>query len=261
MPDVFSKINYDGNYWDAEYTEAFRRENEDCCMRALELIYLSKIQIERILDFGCGLGITVCWLRDKFGIDAYGIDKYGRFDPTSYLLKEDILTTNIFLENSFDAIMSVEVVEHLGQDLIIPIFERLRDILKPGGMILINTGTLEFTRESPDNKKYIDPSVRGHISIFSHRTFRKLADTIGLIYIPMWNRTWCALLFKPKEGIKPTISPWESLEKNVTVLRSMGVVPLLVRQSLWAEQLAYELRFQKKIPNVIKKVLNRLLRN
>jgi len=239
MPDHMSKVSYDEDYWENEYAEAVRRENEDCCLRALELIYLSKIPVKRFLDLGCGLGITVNWLRSQLGIDACGIDKFGKFEPTPYLLKEDVLTTDKFEKESFDAIMSIEVVEHLPQDLIIPIFQKLRDILKPGGMILINTGTLEFIKEAEDNKGYIDPSVRGHISIFSMKTFERIADILGLIHIPMWSRNWCTLLLKPASGIKAPISPWEGIEENFNTLKTIKLMYPLIRQSLWAEELNY----------------------
>lgn len=237
MPAYLSKVNYDEVYWEKEYEEAVRRENEDCCLRALELIFLSKISVKKILDFGCGLGITVNWLRSQFGIEAFGIDKYGKFEPGPHLLKEDILITDTLKRDDFDAIMSIEVIEHLPQQLIIPIFEQLRDLLKPGGLLLINTGTLEFTKEYPDNKGYIDPSVRGHISIFSRQTFKELADKLGLIHIPMWSRTWCTLFIKPKKGIVSSITPWARIEENAAIIRKIGPMYRLVNQSLWAEWL------------------------
>ncbi len=262
MPDDISKVCYDEDYWEKEYPEAVRRENEDCCMRALELIYLSKIPVKTFLDFGCGLGITVNWLRSQLAIDAYGIDKYGKFDPTRYLLKEDVLTTDKFETESLDAIMSIEVVEHLPQDLIIPIFQKLRDIVKPGGMILVNTGTLEFIKESDNNKGYIDPSVRGHISIFSMKTFERIADILGLIHIPMWSRNWCTLLLKPARGIKATISPWEGVEENFNTLKTIKLMYPLIRQSLWAEELHGILNnIGTKTPKGIKKIVKKWIQN
>ncbi len=236
MPDYLSKVDYGEAYWKNEYEEAVRRENEDCFMRALELIYLSKIPVRKMLDFGCGLGITVNRLRSQFGMDAIGIDKYGKFEPGPYLLKEDILTTNKLKKEDFDAIMSVEVVEHLPQQTILPIFESLKALLKPGGLLLINTGTLEFTEESPENKGYIDPAVRGHISVFSGRTFKKIADMLGLIHIPLWSRTWCTLFLKPKKGVDPSVRAWAYIEENADVIRRIGPMYRLVKKSLWAEE-------------------------
>ena len=266
MPEQYSAVDYDGNYWQNEYEEAARREKEDCCLRALELLYLSKIPVKKMLDFGCGLGITVNWLRSQLGVDAYGIDTYGRFEANEYLLKEDILTTDKFDRESFEAIMSIEVVEHLPQDVIVPIFERLRDLLKPGGLMLINTGTLEFTMENSDNKKYIDPSTRGHISIFSTKTFDSLAGKLGLIHIPMWSRTWCSLFLKPKAGIDKQITPWKCLEVNGNIIRKMSPMFHLVRQSLWAEELnaiggKWGLKPPQKMKEFLKKWLFRNFRH
>lgn len=256
MPAELSDVDYDDAYWKNEEAEAVRRENEDCCLRALELIYLSKIPVADFLDFGCGLGITVEWLRTQMGIEACGVDKYGRFEANSYLFKEDLLDRK-FLENrSFDAIMSIEVVEHLPQNLILPIFERLRDLLRPGGLILINTGTLEFTKEGADNKKYIDPSLRGHISIFSLKTFKSLASRLGLVFIPMWSRSWCVLLLKPGDGIDVEISPWRGLDVNFDRVKKLHLAYPLLRQSLWAEELCGILRkMESKTPEGLSRLI------
>ena len=65
---------YDNKYWSMERLEALRREREDCFDRALELLYLSTIPVRNILDFGCGLGITVTLLRESLGLNAVGVD-------------------------------------------------------------------------------------------------------------------------------------------------------------------------------------------
>ena len=246
MPDQYSTIDYEGIYWENEYAEAVRREKEDCCVRAGELIYLSRIPVRTILDFGCGLGITVKWLRESLGMDAYGIDKYGRFDTTDYLFKEDLLQTEMLLPESIDAILSVEVVEHLPQSKIVPIFSKLRDLLKPGGFILINTGTLEFTEESEINRGYIDPAVRGHISIFSRQTFKKLGETVGLIHIPMWSRTWCSLFFKPLRGRTRDFPLRGGLRENKETLLQSRKIYYIVRKTLLAEKIVHSLKIPRR---------------
>lgn len=259
-PGESSPIDYEGTYWENEYAEAVRREKEDCCVRAGELIYLSRIPVSTILDFGCGLGITVKWLRESLGLDAYGIDQYGRFDPTDYMFKEDLLHTEKFLPQSIDAILTVEVVEHLPQSTIIPIFSKLRDLLKPGGLILINSGTLEFTEESEKNQGYIDPAVRGHISIFSSRTLKKLAETIGLVHIPMWSRTWCSFFYKPSGGKTPDLQLRGKLKENKeTLLRSRKIYSS-VRKSILVEGIVHSLKIPRKRTMQLNSLFGRLMK-
>lgn len=260
MPYELSRVDYTSDYWENERAEAERREKEDCCMRALELIYLSKIPVRTLLDFGCGLGITVEWLRSTFGIDAIGIDKYGQFDERPFLLKEDILATDSLGPESIDAIMSVEVVEHLPQDMVLSVFRKLRDLLKPGGLMLINTGMLEFVNENRENEQYIDPSVRGHISIFSLNTFQKMAQDLNMVHIRMWMRSWCTLLLKPDSGVDARISPWDCEDENRVTLKKANAMFSLVRQTLWAEELNAALkRTGLEIPQGLKQRFARFL--
>src|SRR5688572_2423012 len=64
--------DYKEDYWAAERNEALRREREDSFIRALELIFVSTIKVENILDFGCGAGVTVSMLREQLSLNAVG---------------------------------------------------------------------------------------------------------------------------------------------------------------------------------------------
>lgn len=169
---------YDQNYWEMERAEAMRREKEDSFIRALELLYLSTIKVETMLDFGCGLGITVQLLRSKLGLDAVGVDLSGEFAETAYLHRCDLETlTGKYPPGHFNAIYSIEVFEHLpdpGRML-----SMLGSLLKPEGKILINTGTREFLAKYDPELWYIDPLRRGHISLYSLKSLARLASSIG----------------------------------------------------------------------------------
>jgi hypothetical protein len=101
---------YDERYWEMERAEARRREYEDCFVRALELIYLSTIRVENVLDFGCGLGITVQLLRDQLGLNAVGVDLSADFAAKPYLHRCELEElASKYPEGFFDAIYSIEV--------------------------------------------------------------------------------------------------------------------------------------------------------
>ncbi len=134
---------YDERYWKMERTEALRREQEDCFLRALELLYLSSVPVENILDFGCGLGMTVRQLRQQLKLNAIGVDVSAVFEHTEYLHRctlEEV--SHMYPAGYFDAVYSIEVFEHLEDPR--GTMSLLNRLIKPGGKILINTGTQEY---------------------------------------------------------------------------------------------------------------------
>jgi SAM-dependent methyltransferase len=176
--DTVSPALYDRHYWEMEHVEALRRENEDGFIRALELLYLSTRSVETILDFGCGLGITVQLLRDKLELNAVGVDVSADFVENEFLHRCDLETlSRRYPPGHFDAIYSVEVFEHLDDPG--RILALLGALLKPDGKILINTGTREFMNKYDPELAYVDPLHRGHISIYSLKSFSRLAAAIG----------------------------------------------------------------------------------
>jgi SAM-dependent methyltransferase len=206
-----------------ERMEAARREKEDGFIRALELLCLSSIQIENVLDFGCGLGITVQLLRDKLGLNAIGVDLSADFVETEYLHRCDLTDLlRKYPEGFFDAIYSIEVFEHLehpGQ-----ILSMLGTLLKPGGKILINTGTREYLNKYDQELHYIDPLRRGHISIYSLKSLQVLAASIGREADFLGDRKYEVIL-------APATGPAEPHPENLERIRRLGeYFPVLFRE-------------------------------
>ena len=235
---------YNSKYWAMERQEALRREREDCFDRALELLYLSTIPVRNILDFGCGLGLTVKLLRESLGLNAIGVDPTGEFEPSEYLHKSGVEELQQkYPAGYFDAIYSIEVFEHLEDPR--RILTVLNSLLKPGGKILINTGTQEYIKKYDPESSYIDPAVRGHISIYSLKTLSVLGGFLGLKASFLADRKYVALLEAPSERAFPH-------PDNIQTIRRMGdwLVPLLTeymrlvfveeefeKKSLWLAQL------------------------
>ncbi|MFX1315841.1 MAG: class I SAM-dependent methyltransferase [Promethearchaeota archaeon] len=99
-----------------------------------------------ILDVGCGAGIPTAKYLFQKGINVIGIDisdvmlKMARENvPDGKFIKMDI--TNLqFDENSFDGIISVYTLFHVKKEQHHSVFKQFHKILKPGGILLINTG-------------------------------------------------------------------------------------------------------------------------
>lgn len=113
----------------------------------------------KVLDYGCGSGQLVEVLR-RAGIDAVGCDVYyeGGGEPPAELkaLRDGLMAEGIirhvgeegplpFPEASVDVIVSNQVFEHV-RDLA-PTVERVRRVLKPGGVVLLHFPSLEVIRE------------------------------------------------------------------------------------------------------------------
>lgn len=108
--------------------------------------------IKTVLDFGCGYGLFVSYLR-LMGIEADGIDKTTE-------LKIDKLKPK-----HYDAIFMIEVIEHLRnpQETI----KKLGRAIKKGGMLYIETSFADQV-EDIASCEYIDPRI-GHVSILSNK--------------------------------------------------------------------------------------------
>jgi SAM-dependent methyltransferase len=206
-----------------ERAEALRREEEDSFIRAIELVYLSSIKVENILDFGCGLGLTVQLLRERLGLNAIGIDLSGDFVETGFLHRGRLEELpGRYPPGYFDAIYSVEVFEHLESPG--RVLSLLGTFLKPEGKILINTGTREYLKKHDPELHYIDPHCRGHISIYSLESLDHLASSIGRKAEFLGDRQYEAIL-SPAAG-----SPYPHPE-NIERIRRLGEwIPLLLRE-------------------------------
>jgi SAM-dependent methyltransferase len=236
---------YDESHWETERKEALRREADDAFLRALELLCLSSLRVENVLDFGCGLGVTVQMLRDKLGLNAVGVDLSADFVETAYLHRCGLTEfSSKYPPGYFDAIYSVEVFEHLQEPK--EIVTALRRLLKPEGKILINTGTREYLSRYDPDLNYIDPLRRGHISIYSLQSFQQLASAAGLIAEFVGARKYEILL-------SATHDPANTHPDNFERMRCLGEwYPALFREymrliyverefeerSVWALQLA-----------------------
>jgi 2-polyprenyl-3-methyl-5-hydroxy-6-metoxy-1,4-benzoquinol methylase len=99
----------------------------------------------RLLDLGCGPGTFLGTLRLPFGA-ALGIDlaaaqihyarrSYGR--PQLDFRHADV--RNLPVEDSFQAVVSIEVIEHLPRAETQPFLRTIFELLEPGGTVVLTT--------------------------------------------------------------------------------------------------------------------------
>jgi dolichol-phosphate mannosyltransferase len=101
----------------------------------------------RILDAGCGSSLTIQSLNNAVGMDSNP-------GPLRYLRRYGIplvrgsVLALPFADNSFDCLISDQVIEHLPNDEVL--FTEMRRVLKPGGTLILGT---------PDYSTRVSPSI------------------------------------------------------------------------------------------------------
>ncbi|TFG13920.1 MAG: class I SAM-dependent methyltransferase [Promethearchaeota archaeon] len=103
----------------------------------------------QVLDVGSGSGIPVAKYLSNAGLKVTGIDIS---DIMIQMAKKNVPQANFinmdmteidFSENQFDGVISVFSLFHVAKKDHFSIFKKFHDILKPGGILLINTGINE----------------------------------------------------------------------------------------------------------------------
>lgn len=100
----------------------------------------------RLLDVGCGWGGMVMYAAERYGVDAVGVTlsrrqaeyaleavKRARLDDRVDIRVQDYRDVR---DGPFDAISSIGMFEHVGLSRLGQYFDRLHELLRPGGRLL-----------------------------------------------------------------------------------------------------------------------------
>jgi cyclopropane-fatty-acyl-phospholipid synthase len=135
---------------------------------------------QRVLDIGCGWGGMALYLHEVAGVDVLGVTlsehqlKIARERAAAAGVSDHVkfeLIDYRLLDDRFDRIVSVGMFEHVGARHYDEFFAKCRQLLKPGGVMLLHTiGKLGEVSKSPDpfTDKYIFPGY--HLPSLSQMT-------------------------------------------------------------------------------------------
>ena len=130
----------------------------------------------RWLDFGCGNGGLVRYLRANTGVQAFGFDE-GAIVTSARQRGIPILSAEELNEQaaSFDVVTAVEVIEHTPDPL--ATLREIRSALRPGGVFFLTTGNAQPFAEKLTRWSYVTPEV--HMSYFEPLTLDVAMRSVG----------------------------------------------------------------------------------
>lgn len=161
----FDKYKTKGGYhWDRISKNPFKRIPYlyERYMVALSLlrINLNSLDNKKILDDGCGDG-ALTYLIAQDGADMTGLDlSPDAINIAKQKIKRKKLNINFlcgnsfnlpFSENYFDAVISLEVIEHIIEPA--DFLKEIYRVLKPGGVVVLST-PVRFTKEPQSKYHY-----------------------------------------------------------------------------------------------------------
>lgn len=149
---------------------------------------LRRIDAKRVLDLGCGNGWFTKELQD-LGMSPTGIDpsktgiEHAKTIAPSVLFYQSDIYENTFDKSEFDAVVSLEVIEHLFDPAKLAQFARAR--LKDDGRLMLTTpyhGYVKNLAMAITNKwdfHHHPCRFGGHIKFFSRKTLIDLIEPEG----------------------------------------------------------------------------------
>lgn len=155
------RLVYSCGYWaDAVDLDSAQEAKLDLICRKLRLR-----PGQRVLDIGCGWGEALEYAATRYGVSGVGITisqeqaEFAR-QRCAGLPVEIRLQDYRELDESFDAILSVGMFEHVGDKNYRTYFETARRCLKPDGLFLLHTigSNISRHRTDPWIARYIFPN-------------------------------------------------------------------------------------------------------
>lgn len=173
---------------------------------------LKKDKAKKILDLGCGSGRhTVLLAKQGFDVTATDISKFG-LKMTRKWLKEGNLSANLkehscyekfpFKDNTFDAVISTQVIHHNFYNKVKFCISEIERVLKPNGLVFITVSANKYKRgaskfEMPEPRTYVplDGEEKGlpHF-IYTKTLMRKDFKNFQILSLHKDKRDhWCLL--------------------------------------------------------------------
>jgi SAM-dependent methyltransferase len=131
--------------------------------RVVELI--TEVEPRRVLDAGCGDG-RFCYELSRRGVEVVGVDYSeaalrfaAAFSPGVTFLRQDLAAMDV--PERFDAILSMETLEHLKPELVEGVVAGLAGVAEPGARLVVTVPSVELPLAAKHYQHFTPASLRG----------------------------------------------------------------------------------------------------
>ena len=186
----------------------------------------------RWLDYGCGTGGLVSYLKENTAVDGVGFEE-GWSVPRLRELKVPVLDRDEMeaQAGSFDVVSAIEVIEHVPDP--VPELKRMARLLRPGSLLFLTTGNSAPHAKDMLNWPYLIPEI--HVSLFEPRTLAIALERAGLVpEFPGFGPGWTDIVrFKALKNLHRTKSsqfervvPWSLVSRALDRKYALSAHPI-----------------------------------
>jgi SAM-dependent methyltransferase len=162
---------------EAKLTLPFRLCYQNLCQKMIEHGFS---KTHSFLDYGCGNGLVVQYLRENGFANAYGYDPYAP--------KESFGDATVLQRGPFDYILLQDIIEHVEDPH--ALLSKLDSLLAPGGYLLLGTpNATNIDINRPELSNYYNAvHVPYHIHIYTREVVESLGKQQGWEVVKFFNR-------------------------------------------------------------------------
>lgn len=247
-------MTYSSAYYDSDNKSLFEAQQQ----KYKKLV--DKLQVsdgEEILEIGCGWGGMAIYIASHYDVKVTGITiSQEQFDYATKKVKEAGLTDRVkilfkdyrSLKGKFDKVVSIEMIEAVGDKFYKSYFKKIHEVLKPNGIVALQAIT------SPDSR-YAD--LKNNVDWIQKHIFPgSLLPSIAILNKNI-NKTGDLHLVNLEEmGLHyaQTLNQWkQNFNAKLNEVKSLGFGDPFVRK--WNYYLSYcEAAFKMRNINVVQMV-------
>ena len=174
------KANNSNRFWNAKFKTLAKFKDLDWMTKDKinTIIKFLPKENSRILDLGIGQGYLEQRLQEIGGnYELYGIDisekaiaRLKRKFKGKFKNGDVLKIKNFYKKNYFDAIVAIELIEHISPRKVFRFYKDIRSLLKPAGIFILSTPlneNLRYMKENPSShvREYTKPIIVAELKL------------------------------------------------------------------------------------------------
>jgi SAM-dependent methyltransferase len=133
----------------------------------------------RVLDYGCGNGVYIDYLKEEGFVDVHGYDP---FVP-------EYADSSVLNPGSYDCVIANDVIEHVDDPR--AMMQACANLVKPGGLLYVGTADAEGVDNMADLQRHIMRLHQPfHRVILTPQSLSSLGEELGLENVQAYRRSY-----------------------------------------------------------------------